>query len=133
MSTVLALCLLLCACSSPPAKRPVLQSDNTQQKLDSVVGELNREAQRRAQGNMQQGPIGGGIIMGNTGANSGSSILGLVRMADMITQSPLLEIKQDEHKILVKREQDFALSCEFHSGAYRTVETPLARRGRNSI
>jgi len=144
VSTVLALCVLLCACSSPPVKRPALQagnakavnfsgsweldygqSDNVQQKLDSVVGELNREAQRRAQGNMQQGPVGGGMIMGNSGANSGSSILGLARMADMITQSPLLEIKQDEHEILVKREQDFALSCEFYSGAYRRVETPF--------
>jgi hypothetical protein len=143
-TAVLVLCILLCACSSPPVKRPGLQgdnskavnfsgsweldysqSDNTQQKLDSVVGELNREAQRRAQGNMQQGPVSGGIIMGSSGANSGSSILGLVRMADLITQSPLLEIKQDEHKILVKREDDFALSCEFYPGEYRRQETPF--------
>ena len=143
-TALLLVCALLFGCSSPPVKRPGLQadnskavnfsgsweldysqSDNTQQKLDSVVSELNREVQRRAQGNMQQGPIGGGIIMGGSGANSGSSILGLAQMADMITQSPLLEIIQDEHKILVKREEDFALSCEFYAGEYRRVETPF--------
>jgi len=143
-TALLLVCLLLCGCGSPPAKRPGMQgdnskavnfsgsweldysqSDNTQQKLDSVVGELNREAERRAQGNMQQGPIGGGMVMGGPGANSGTSILGLARMADLITQSPLLEIVQNENKILVKREEDFALSCEFYPGQYRKVETPF--------
>lgn len=143
-SLLLVCVLLLCGCGTPPVKRPVLQSgnlqninfsgsweldysqsDNTQQKLDSVVGELNREAQRRAQGNMQQGPVGGGMVMGGAGANSGSSILGLAQMADLITQSPLLEIEQSEHKILVKREEDFALSCEFYAGEYRKMETPF--------
>lgn len=142
-TALLVVCVLLCACSSPPAKRPGLQgsnvqavnfsgsweldysqSDNSQEQLDSIVGELNREAQRRAQGNTQQGPVGG-MMMGGVGANSGSSILGLARMADLITQSPLLEIAQDEHKILVKREEDFALSCEFYAGEYRTLETPF--------
>jgi hypothetical protein len=140
---MLLACVLLGACGSPPAKRTGLQGDNskavnfsgsweldysqsdtTQQKLDSVVGELNRDAQRRAQG-MQQGPASGSIVMGGSGANSGSSILGLARMADLITQSPLLEIVQDEHEILVKREDDFALSCEFYPGEYRKVETPF--------
>jgi hypothetical protein len=143
-TTLLLACVLLYGCGSPPAQRPGLQggnaqavdfggsweldysqSDNTQQKLDSVVGELNRAAERRAQGNMQQGPVGGGFIMGGSGPNSGVSILGLARMADLITQSPLLEIVQNEHKILVKREEDFALSCEFYTGQYRKVETPF--------
>jgi hypothetical protein len=139
-----AVCVLLFGCGSPPVKRPGLQggnvqainfsgsweldysqSDNSQEKLDSVVRELNREAERRAQGGMQQGPVGGGMVMGGAGANSGSSILGLARMADLITQSPLLEIEQSEHKILVKREEDFALSCEFYVGEYRNTETPF--------
>jgi hypothetical protein len=100
------------------------QSDNTQEKLDSMVRELNREAERRAQGNMQQGPVGG-MIIGGSGANSGSSILGLVRMADLITQSPLLEITQDTHKIRVKREEDFDLTCEFYPGELNKVDTPF--------
>ncbi len=144
-TSVLLLGVLLGACSSPAPKRAVLQgnnsqsvnfsgsweldygqSDNTQQKLDSMVGELNREAKRRAQqGNMAQGPYGGGVVIGNAGANSGESILGLVRMADLITQSPLLEITQDTHKVRVQREEDFDLTCEFYPGELRKVETPF--------
>ncbi|MCB1705346.1 MAG: hypothetical protein KDI17_10815 [Halioglobus sp.] len=144
VATLLTLSVLLCACSSPAPKRAVLkgdnvqavnfsgswemdygQSDNTQQKLDSMVRELNREAQRRAQQGMQQGSFGGGMVIGGSGGNSGSSILGLVRMADLITQAPLLEITQDTHKIRVKREGDFDLTCEFYPGELRRVETPF--------
>ncbi len=100
------------------------QSDNSQQELDSVVRELDREAQRRAQGGIQQGLVSG-VSMSGAGVNSGSSILGLARLADLITQSPLLEIAQDTHKILIKREEDFALSCEFYAGEYHRVETPF--------
>jgi hypothetical protein len=143
VTSLLVVYVLLCGCASPPTKRPALQgsntqavnfsgsweldysqSDNTQEKLDSVVRELNREAQRRAQGGIQQGPVSG-ISMGGSGPNSGSAILGLVRMADLITQSPLLEITQDEHKIQVKREDDFSLSCEFYAGEYRREKTPF--------
>jgi hypothetical protein len=136
---------LLSACSTPaPApKRAVLQgdnvravdfsgsweldygqSDNVQQKVDSMVRELNREAERRAQGGVQQGQIGG-MAMGGYGASSGEAIIGMVRMADMITQSPLLEVTQDTHKIRVKREGDFDLTCEFYPGQLRTVQTPF--------
>jgi hypothetical protein len=139
------LSVLLCACSSPAPKRAVLkgdntqqvnfsgswemdysQSDNTQEKLDSIVRDLNREAQRRAQqGNMGQGSYGGGVVINSSGGNSGSSIMGLVRMADLITQSPLLEISQDMNKVRVKREADFDLSCEFYPGELNRVETPF--------
>ncbi len=139
------LSVLLCACSSPAPKRAVLkgdntqqvnfsgswemdysQSDNTQEKLDSIVRDLNREAQRRAQqGNMGQGTYGGGVVINSSGGNSGSSIMGLVRMADLITQSPLLEISQDTNKVRVKREADFDLSCEFYPGELNRVETPF--------
>jgi hypothetical protein len=141
---VVALCVVQSACSSPPAKKPALQgsntkavdfsgsweldygqSDNTQEKLDSIVRKLNREAERRAQGNMRQGPVGGGMIIGGANGNSGSSVLGLVRMADMITQSSLLDIEQNAHKIRVKREADSDLTCEFYAGKMRTVETPF--------
>jgi len=142
-TALLLVCAALLGCGSPPAKRPALQgdnvqavnfsgsweldysqSDNSQQELDSSVRELNREAARLAQGGIQQGPVTG-VNMSGGGFNSGSSIVGLVRLADLITQSPLLEITQDEHKILVKREEDFALSCEFYAGEYQREETPF--------
>jgi hypothetical protein len=135
---------LLCACGSPAPKPAVLQgansqavnfggswemdysmSDNTQEKLDYIVRDLNRDAKRRAQqGNMQQGGYGGGVVVTGSG-NSGSSILGLVRMADLITQSPLLEITQDTNNIRMEREQDFDLTCEFYPGELSKVETPF--------
>lgn len=143
VASLLILSALLCACSSPAPKPAVLQgensqavnfsgswemdygmSDNTQEKLDYIVRDLNRDAKRRAQqAGMQQGGYGGGVVI--SGGNSGSSILGLVRMADLITQSPLLEITQDTHKIRMKREQDFDLTCEFYPGEFRKVETPF--------
>jgi hypothetical protein len=143
LGALLAGCVLLSGCNTPPAKKAVLkgdnkeavnlsgswemdysQSDSTQEKLDSIVRDLNRQAERRAKGNMQQGP-GGGVMINAAGANSGSSVLGLVRLADLITQSPLLEITQDAHKIRVKREGEFDLTCEFYAGELREVETPF--------
>lgn len=129
---------LLCACSGTATKSPSMQgenanamdfsgsweldygqSDNVQQKLDSLVRELQRNAERRAQTGVQQGPVIG------LGINGGAAILGVVRLADQITQSPLLEIRQDTQEIRVQREGDFDLSCEFHPGKLHRVETPF--------
>jgi|TARA_R110002072_G_scaffold2461_5_gene20353 hypothetical protein len=143
-TVLLAIFVLLGGCGTSPAKeKAVLQGDNrdavnfsgsweldysrsdsAQEKLDGIVRELNRDAQRRAQGNMRQGP-GGGLLINATGSNTRSSILGVVRLADEITQSPLLEISQDPHKIRVEREEEFDLTCEFYPGELRQVETPF--------
>lgn len=98
------------------------QSDNIQAEFGSLVRDVRRQAERR-QGNMHQG-AGGSLVIGS-GANSGESVVGLARMADMITQSPLLEVEQGEHDIKVKREENFALRCQFHQGQLQTVETPF--------
>lgn len=100
------------------------QSDNIQAKLSSMVRELRRQAERRAQaGGYQQG--GAVLSAGGSGSNSGESIIGLARMAELITSSNLLEIEQDVHRIKVKREENFALRCDFPAAGYNTVETPL--------
>lgn len=99
------------------------QSDNIQEEFDSLVRDLRRQAERRQRG-MNQGP-GAGVVVGGGGANSGVSVVGLARMADLITQSPLLEVEQGEHKIRVKREENFSLVCEFHASQGQTVETPF--------
>lgn len=143
---LMALCCCLCllGCGQSQTKRPspannsamadlsgfweldYAQSDNIQAKLNALVRDLRQQIDRRNQAAMNQGP-GGSIVIGNTGANSGASIIGLAQMADLITQSQLLEIKQDEHRIKVEREGNFALSCEFYPGEFRTVETPLGK------
>jgi hypothetical protein len=136
-------CLLLVSCSSGgggSSKKVVLQgqssdnvdftgsweldyskSDNIQTKLDSMVRELQRQAERRSQGGNQ----GAMMVGGSGGANSAPSIIGLAQMSDLITRSPLLKIKQSEHEIKVNREENFALSCEFYAGQFQDVETPL--------
>ena len=102
------------------------QSDNIQAELDSMVRELRRQAERRNRNAAMtsQGP-GAAVVLGGSGENSGASIMGLARMAELITRSPLLEIEQDERNIKAKREESFALSCEFHAGQLHSVETPF--------
>jgi len=61
----------------------------------------------------------------SVGGNDGEAILGMVRLADQITQSPLLQIQQDSREIRVRREGDFDLTCEFRPGELHQVETPF--------
>ncbi len=98
------------------------KSDNIQAQLNALVRELRRQAERRAQrgGNER---AGGSYVVGNS--NSGANIIGLARMADLITQSALLEIEQSENDIRVKREENFALTCEFYDDKPQVVENPL--------
>jgi len=102
-------------------------SDNAQREVDRLLRELQREAERRAQGSKYQGPVGAGLVIGGGGLNSGSSLTGLARFADTITQTPLLEIEQDDRSIRIRREDDADLTCEFHAGELRVVETPFAK------
>jgi hypothetical protein len=141
------LCLSLAGCSSEPRKSSTVpnradyqvdfsgfweldygQSDNIQVNLNGLVRDVQKQNRQRAQaGGMYQQASGGMLIGGPGTTNSGASVLGLAQMADLVTQSPLMEIVQDQHKIKVKREEDFALTCEFYLGQYHTVETPLGK------
>jgi hypothetical protein len=143
ITVLVCLCTLLVGCASEAPKKAMLQgqdsrsanfdgswemdysqSDSTQDKLDSLVRDLRGQAQRRSQGGMNQAAAGSYVI-GGSGANSAPSIIGLARMADMITSSALLEVEQSEHKIKVKREENFALTCEFYPGQAPKLETPV--------
>jgi len=102
-------------------------SDNIQIELDSMVRELQRRAQRQANGNMNS-RSGGAINMGGSGGyNSGPSSVGLAQMSDLITRSPLLEVSQEEYEITVKREETFALTCEFYQEGFQIRETPFGK------
>ena len=63
------------------------------------------------------------MTIGGAGSNSGASIIGLAKMADLITASQLLEIVQKKNDILIKREDNFALTCEFYNGVSQTQQT----------
>ena len=97
------------------------ESDNIQTRLDTLVRELVARAQRQTQG---KGDRGGGMVIGGSGSNSGPSIIGLAKMADLVTRSQLLEIEQEKNSILIKREDNFALTCEFYKGSSEPKKTP---------
>ncbi|MFO7553228.1 MAG: hypothetical protein R6W80_17625 [Haliea sp.] len=136
------LVLLLAACASQEQRQPVAsrtgvdfsgswsldygQSDNIQVRLNGLVRELQREAERRAQaaGSERRGP-GAALMVGGSSTDSGASIIGLAQMADLVTKSQLLDIEQNSRQIRVRREGDFALDCDFHDGRPTVVETPL--------
>jgi hypothetical protein len=99
------------------------QSDNIQDELDEIVRELRKQQERRSQsGNMNRNS---GYSVGGSGANSGASIMGLAQMAEIITESTLLEIAQDPNNIQIKRDGNFALACEYYDAEPRVTETPM--------
>jgi hypothetical protein len=137
----LVLILLLAACARQPAlelagtssqqtdfvgawELDYSQSDEIQARLRSLIRELRRQAERQGQGRADSrgGPV---ISVGPGGANSADSVISLARLADYITRSQLLDIEQDPRSIRVKREENFALSCEFHGDEPARQENPL--------
>ena len=96
------------------------KSDNIRARLDTLVRELRRRVERQAQGKSDRG---GAMVIGSSGSNSAPSIIGLAQMADLVTRSQLLEIEQNTHSILLKREDNFALTCEFFKGSSEVQQT----------
>jgi hypothetical protein len=101
------------------------RSDNVQAQLTALVRQLNRDARRRS--SQPGGDRPGSIALGDAGTNSAPSILGLAQMADMITQSQLLEIDQSRSDIRVKREGNFALTCDFALAGYTLDDLGVGR------
>jgi hypothetical protein len=88
------------------------RSDNVQSQLNVLVRNLRKQAERAA---AARGERGGGAFIGPTigGTDSAPSVIGLARMAELITESQLLEVEQSRTRIQVKREGNFALTCDF--------------------
>ncbi|MEH6589772.1 MAG: hypothetical protein V7746_05940 [Halioglobus sp.] len=101
------------------------RSDNIQARLDSMVRELRQRMERAQSGNMNTRNSGGASYGGGGAYNSGPSVIGLARMADLVTQSQLLEIEQGTFDIKVKREENFALTCEFYGKGMQSEQTPF--------
>ncbi len=112
--------LLVSACSTEPVQREIAadpvdmngnweldygSSDNLQAQFRSSMRSL-REQQVRA-ANAERS----GVVVGNGG--SGQSLYALAQMAELVTQSQLMEIEQDRVSIRVEREDNFSLSCNY--------------------
>ena len=118
---VAALLALLTACSSEPVRREVAadpvdmsghweldygRSDNLQARFNAMLRDLRNQQARSAAGSERSAAT---IALGS----SQESLVGLAQMAELITQSQLLEIDQSRVAIRVAREGNFALSCDY--------------------
>ncbi len=126
---LLALCL---AFSAPAAavvdfsghwERDYRLSDDVNEEFKSHYQRLQREAERRAQ-SMDRGVSSPRM---NYGSGNVASLVGLARMADLITDVELLEIIQDASRVEVDREGSFALVCDFNGDAPQVHSDPFGK------
>ena len=96
------------------------RSDNVDRKLQSLYREWRRDQERRARGDQYRATMG-------TPADSRSfrALVDVARLADMITNSQVLDIEQSDIDIEVHRENSFALTCVFSEGEPEVVVDEL--------
>lgn len=117
--------LFLVACADEPVRQEVAsdpvdmsgnweldyaRSDNLQARFSSMIRQL-REQAARTNGERSRNSVA--VSPGS----SQETLLGLAQMAELITQSQLLEISQSRIAIRVEREGNFSLSCDYGDGA----------------
>lgn len=90
------------------------QSESVRDVYTRTVHQLQRDLERRSRGQPEQ------QAMLAAGAISGEGLYTLARMAEVVTEPQLLDIRQDANEITVKREGSFALQCDFRSDLERT-------------
>ncbi len=127
-------CLLLGACASEPKRvqpkaAPVdlsgywemdySRSDNVNDKLQRIYREWQRAAERRA--SMDRGRNQSPTVSIGTNPRAFNAMVASARLADMITESQVLEIEQSDIDIEIKRENTYALSCVFNEGEPEVV------------
>ncbi len=84
------------------------RSDNVDQKLRSLYREMQRNAERMARGDQRARMASPELQAANF-----RQVVDMARLADMITESQVLEIEQSSDDIAIKRENTFTLSCVF--------------------
>ncbi len=87
------------------------RSDNVDQKLRSLYREMQRNAERIARGDQRARVVSPELVNANFG-----KVIDMARLADMITDSQVLEIEQSADDIEIKRENNFTLTCVFNDG-----------------
>lgn len=125
-ASVRRLCLLclpvLAACSTTDPVQPAREpdpvdmrgnweldygsSDNLQARFGSMMRDL-RKQQARGANNERGAAVSAGA------GNSQQALYGLAQMAELVTQTQLIEIEQDRISIAVEREGTFTLSCDY--------------------
>ena len=134
---ILAPLIILVGCSSEPTRvvqaLPVdlsghwemdySRSDNVNEKLRRTLREWQRQLEKRAA--MDRGRAQGPTIPVGGSPKAFNAILASARLADMITESQVLEIEQSAGDIEIRRENTFALTCIFQDGEPEVVVDDL--------
>lgn len=117
------LALFLAACAEEPVRQELAsdpvdmsgnweldfaRSDNLQARFGSMIRQL-REQAARTNGERSRSSVA-------AAGSSQETLLGLAQMAELITESQLLEISQSRIAIRVEREGNFSLSCDYGDG-----------------
>lgn len=127
--------IFLCACGSQPQREPgrekpsvdlsghwemdYSRSDNVNDKLQRMMREWQRAAEKRAA--MDRGRSSGPAISMGGDSRTFNRIVASARLADMITESQVLDIEQSDIDIEIARENTFALTCVFSEGEPEVV------------
>jgi hypothetical protein len=93
------------------------RSDNLQARFNAMLREQRERASRGGADNSR----GAAVSVGGSAA----SIVGLAQMAELITQSQLLQVEQNRVAIRVEREGNFSLSCDYGPDAPSVSEYGL--------
>lgn len=95
------------------------RSDNIQRSFNTIIRQLQQEAERRARAAERGQTYSGGPMA------SGRDLLALAEMAEIITAPELLEVIQTDNTVRVKRENSFALICVTDRPPPTVTETPF--------
>ena len=82
------------------------RSDTVQTQVNASFREVQREIRRRQEA-VERGASPQGMPLGDL-----DTLIALAKMAELVTDSDLLEIEQDPHILRVERANNFALSCD---------------------
>ena len=130
---LMCLAPLLFACASDPipvsnANTPVpdmsghwevdyARSDSVQTQVNASFREVQRELRRRREA-AERGASYQGVPLGDL-----NKLVAVAKMAELVTESELLEVYQDPRLVRIERENSFALTCDL-KGA-RSVPSQL--------
>jgi hypothetical protein len=96
------------------------RSDNINERLQLMLREWQRAAERRANNN-SRGRGAGPSLSIDASPRGFNSLVAVARLTELITESQVLEIEQTDIDIEIKRENSFALTCVFSEGEPEVV------------
>jgi len=132
-SSQICLALFLVACASDPlpvsnSDSPVpdmsghweidyARSDSVQTQVNASFREVQRELRRRSEA-AERGGSYQGVPLGDL-----NKLIAVAKMAELVTESELLEVYQDSQRVRIERENSFALTCDLQK--LRSVPSQL--------